>query len=200
MRQLRDQIKQLNSDNDRLRVQLTAQQHEPLLASIPNLFPARNLAGSWVTCFTLGKRLHADIAQITPESERSVKIRNDRLTPRADWRSPAFSYIIEAEIINRHLVGYWKNVNYDRYFGSIHLAVLSGGEIMTGYYTRFTSDVTVETGRWKWVRLDPNSFLDVDITSATLREPGAIQALLARHSRSGQPLPWSDVVEATDGE
>jgi hypothetical protein len=171
------------------------QVHEPLLASIPNSFSASNLKGSWVTCFTLGKRLHADIAQITPESDRSVKIRNDGLTPRADWRSPAFSYIIEAELVNRHLVGHWKNLNYERYFGSIQLAVLSGGEIMTGYYTSFTSDIKVDTGRWKWVRLDPNSFSDVDLTAVRLREPGAIHTLLARHSRSGQPLPWGDVVE-----
>jgi hypothetical protein len=173
------------------------QTSEALLESIPNLFSASNLAGSWVTCFTLGKRLHADIAQVIPESDRGVKIRNDKLTPRADWRSPAFSYIIEAELVDRHLVGHWRNLNYIRYFGSIHLAVLSGGEIMNGYYTSFTSDIKVDTGRWRWVRLDPNSLSDVDLSSARLREPGTIHALLTRHSRSGQPLPWSDVVEAS---
>lgn len=168
---------------------------KPLLESVPSSFSARVLAGFWVTCFTFGTKCHADIAHVMPESDRRVRIKNDTPMPRTERRDPPFRNVIQAELVNRHLVGHWKNLSDTRYFGSIHLAVLSGGEVMAGYYTSFSNDIKVATGRWKWVRLDPESLGDVDLRLVKLREPNEIHSLVTGHSRSGRTLAWRDAVE-----
>ncbi len=173
---------------------------ESLLASVPHSFSAEALGGFWVTCYQFassqGLGCHADIAQLTPESDRRVRARNCPPEPRTDGHRTPFRNEIEAELANRHLIGYWKNVSDTRYFGTVHLAVLPGETVMDGYYTSFTSDVEAGTGHWRWVLLDPESLPGVDLTRMALREPAVIHELLLAHSKHAGPIKLADVAEA----
>ncbi len=81
-----------------------------------------------------------------------------------------------------------------RYFGSLHLAVLTGEAVMEGYYTAFTNDIRVDVGRWKWVRLDPLTLSGVDLAAVVLNEPETVYAVLER-SHQDIPLPLTAIAE-----
>jgi hypothetical protein len=172
---------------------------ENVLATVPSLFSAKALAGLWVTCYGFisgGTQMyHADVVKITADADRRLSVQNHAPTPRTDGRVTPFRNQVEAEVANRHLIGYWKNVSDTRYFGGLHLAVLPGENVMRGSYTSFNSDIVVGTGDWTWVRLEPASLSGVDLAKVTLRPPGDIRATLARHSPNAGPLPLKDVLE-----
>ncbi|MGH4014608.1 MAG: hypothetical protein ACRDSL_11930 [Pseudonocardiaceae bacterium] len=122
-----------------------------------------------------------------------MTIKNYPPDPRVEGRVSSFRNDIEAELVNRHLIGYWRNINDAYYFGSIHLAVLPGETVMEGHYTCFLSDVQVVTARWKWVRLDVASLSGVEISQVVLREPRLIYDLVEEHSQHDMPLTLSAV-------
>jgi hypothetical protein len=172
---------------------------ESVLATVPSLFSARALAGLWVTCygFTSGgtPMYHADVVKISAESDRRVSVQNHAPTPRTDRHATPFRNQVEAEVANRHLIGYWRNVSDTRYFGGLHLAALPGENVMRGFYTSFNSDIMVGTGEWTWVRIDPASLTGVDLAKVKLRAPADIRAALVGHSPYAGPLPLNDVLE-----
>jgi hypothetical protein len=169
-----------------------------LLASVPHSFSAHILGGFWVTCYQFdsnrGIQCHADITQLTPQSDRRVTAKNYPPNPRTQGQASSFRNEIEAQLANRHLIGHWKNVSDTRYFGSVHLAVLPGETVMDGYYTGFASDIRVNAMRWKWVRLEPASLSGVDLQEVTLNDPDMIHALL-EHSANDVPLDLAAIVE-----
>lgn len=172
---------------------------ESLLASVPHSFSAAQLGGLWVTCYEFasgGATLrHADVSQVTPESERRLRASNGSPAPRTEEHARPFRNRIEAELANRHVIGHWKNLSDTRYFGAMHLSVLTGESVMEGHYTSFASDVSVGSGPWKWVRLDPATLQGVDLSRMVLREPGEIGTLLANHPEDAGPLPLDAVVK-----
>jgi hypothetical protein len=174
---------------------------EELLASVPPSFSATGLAGLWVTCYEFSsagaQQYHADVVQITSESDRRVTAKNHLPRPRTGGHPTPFRNEVEAELANRHLIGHWKNVSDTRYFGSLHLAVLTGETAMDGYYTSFSSDVLVGSGRWRWVRLDPASLSGVDLSRVMLREPAVIHERLERQSSYAGLLALTDIAEGT---
>src|ERR1700690_3146225 len=119
-----------------------------LLETVPHSFTADALNGAWVTCYQFSRppKYHADIAHLTVESDRRVRIKNYPPEPRTVGHMSPFRNEIEAQLANRHLIGHWKNVNDTRYFGTLHLAILPGETVMEGYYTGFESDIHVATG------------------------------------------------------
>ncbi|MDQ3764130.1 MAG: hypothetical protein M3460_21840 [Actinomycetota bacterium] len=169
-----------------------------LLASVPHSFSADILGGFWVTCYQFdssrGIQCHADITQLTPQSDRRVTAKNYPPDPRTQGQASPFRNEIEAQLANRHLIGHWKNISDTRYFGSVHLAVLPGETVMDGYYTGFSSDIQVDAMHWKWVRLDPASLSDVDLQKVTLNDPDMIHALL-EHTANDVPLDLAAIVE-----
>jgi DNA-binding transcriptional regulator YiaG len=169
-----------------------------LLGSVPESFPASQLSGPWVTCYQFGHagelRHHADIAQITAGSDRSIRAGNHPPEPRSEGRAKPFRNMIEAELAGRHLIGHWRNTSDTRYFGSLHLAVLPGEMVMEGYYTGVGSDIQVSTGYWKWVRLEPGSLVEADLAAVALREPAALYDIVM-HSQYDAPLTLADVRE-----
>jgi hypothetical protein len=171
---------------------------ETLLASVPNQFPVSQLAGLWVTCYRIGSgqraRCHADIALITPESDRRVRIRNCPPEPRTDGHAEGFRNEIEAELVTRHLIGHWKNLSDTRYFGALQLAVLPGDDVMDGQYTSLESDIKVGVGRWRWVRLAGSAGED-ELRRLTLKAPGTVLALVRKHGYNAGPLRLADVTE-----
>lgn len=168
---------------------------ESLLAPIPHNFSADVLGGFWVTCFEYDSTCHADICQIIPECDRWMTIRNYPPDPRVEGRASSFRNKIKAELVNRHVIGHWKNVNDTYYFGSIHLAVLPGKTVMEGFYTCFLNDVQVVTARWKWVRLDSASLSGVELSQVVLREPRLVYTLVDQHSQHDMPLTLTAVTE-----
>ena len=165
-----------------------------LLTTVPHSFAAAELAGYWVTCYDFthagSRRYHADVALITAESERRIRASNHPPTPRTEGRAFPFLNEIEATLVNRHLIGCWRNTSDTRYFGSLHLAVLPGETIMEGYYTGFGSDIEVSEGRWKWARLEAGAAPEV-----TLREPSILHGLVAERCQDDLPLAVTDIGE-----
>jgi hypothetical protein len=170
---------------------------ESVLASIPHLFSAADLAGLWATTYTFSSggtvRHHADISELVAESDRRVRATNH--APQTENRRRPFLNEIEAEVANRHLIGHWRNRSDTRYFGAVHLAVLTGECVMEGHYTSFESDVTTNVGRWKWVRLDTTMSVPVDLKTLTLQNPAAVHAALAAHSGRDGPIALDAIVE-----
>jgi hypothetical protein len=168
-----------------------------VLGLIPPSFSAEMLSGYWVTSFTFSsgstQRRHVDVAQITAESDRFMVISNHPPAPRSEGRASPFCNDLEAQLSNRHLVGHWKNSNDTRYFGTFHLAVLSGETVMAGYYTGFGSDIEVSTGPWKWVRLDADSTAGADLSKVRLRDPVELGALIEDHSQYDPALMLADI-------
>jgi hypothetical protein len=168
-----------------------------LLSSVPSSFPASKLAGLWTTCFPIGaggKACHVDIALVTPESDRRVRIRNYPPEPRTDGHAEGFRNEIEAELVTRHLIGHWKNVSDTRYFGALQLAVLPGDNVMDGQFTSLASDIKVGVGNWRWVRLE-RSVSDEQLARVKLREPGSIYAMIKKHRHNAGPMRLTDVTE-----
>jgi hypothetical protein len=169
---------------------------ESVLASIPSLFSAANLAGRWATTYTFSSgekvRHHADISELVAESGRWVRATNH--APRTEGRKQPFLNEIEAEVANRHLIGRWRNRSDTRYFGAVHLAVLTGENVMEGYYTSFESDVATNVGRWKWVRLDSAS-APIDLKNVTLKDPAAVHQALDVLSAQDAPIALENIVE-----
>jgi DNA-binding transcriptional regulator YhcF (GntR family) len=168
-----------------------------LLDSVPHSFSADTLAGFWVTSYRFHSRSgllhHADITRISAQTGRRLTARNYPPDPRSHGHVPAFRNEIEAQLVNRHVLGHWRNVSDTRYFGSIHLAVLPGEAVMEGYYTGFTSDIKVDVERWKWIRLDPVTLSGVEVERVTLKEPEMIYTLLG-NSTQDAPLPLTAVI------
>lgn len=171
-----------------------------LLTSVPHSFSADILGGFWVTCYQFdsnrGIQCHADITQLTPQSDRRVTAKNYPPDPRTQGQASGYRNEIEAQLANRHLIGHWKNISDTRYFGSVHLAVLPGETVMDGYYTGFSSDIQVDAMHWKWVRLDPISLAGVDLQKVILSDPEKIRALL-EGSANDVPLDLAAIVEGS---
>jgi len=172
---------------------------EMLLASVPAGFPASKLAGHWATSYQFtsngATRHHADVAELTAESDRRLRATNRFPSPRTEGYARPFLNEIEAELANRHVIGHWKNLNDTRYFGAIHLAVLTGECVMAGYYSSFSSDVSVGCGEWRWVRIDPDTVRGADLPSVTLRPPQEIHALLTSHASHAGPITLAQLKE-----
>lgn len=170
-----------------------------LLSSVPSSFSAKQLEGFWVTYYEFksgGKILiHADIAKLNAESDRRATVRNRVPIPRTEKHRKPFCNEIEAEVANRHLIGQWRNVSDTRYFGGIHLAVLTGENVMEGHYTSFTTDISVGCGLWKWVRIDPATIKGVDLSQVVLRHPREIKKVLARQSKDTNLVGLDVIVE-----
>jgi DNA-binding transcriptional regulator YhcF (GntR family) len=169
-----------------------------LLDSVPQSFSAETLAGLWATSYKFklhgGIFHHADITRITAKTSRRLTARNYPPDPQTEGHVPSFRNDIEAQLANRHVIGQWRNVSDTRYFGSLHLAVLTGEAVMEGYYTGFTSDIEVDVGRWKWVRLDPLTLSGVELAEIVLKEPEAVYEVLER-STQGIPLPLAAIAD-----
>jgi hypothetical protein len=166
-----------------------------LLASVPASFKAAELAGLWVTSFEFtsgaGTLCHADLVELKADAARRLTGKSRQ--PRTEGRARPFLNEIEAEVANRHLVGHWKNLSDMRYFGTVHLAVQTGECLMEGSYTCLANDVTVGSGPWQWVRVDPASAAGVDLARVALQEPREVRKRLAAHSKHAGPLTLAAV-------
>jgi hypothetical protein len=171
------------------------------LDSVPQRFAAADLAGLWVTVFTFTSvgetAFHADVVDVTLTTERQLRAVTSGPEPRTAERQRPYRSLVEARLADRHLVGTWRNLSDDRYFGSIHLAVKTGQTLMVGHYTSYNSDEEVGTGPWRWARLDPATTQGVDFTGRRLRNPEILNNLLCNHHKHAALLGLNDVTEGT---
>jgi hypothetical protein len=171
-----------------------------LVSSVAHSFPASDLSGLWVTAYPFrssqGRGRHVDLAHLRAESDRRLVSQNFPPDPRTERRGKRpFLNEIEAEVANRHVVGFWKNLSDNRYFGSIHLAVLPGESVMEGHYTHFMSDVEAGASQWKWVRIDPASISGVELSRVWLKDLDTLYDLVFDHSKHDPPLPLAAIAE-----
>ncbi|MFC7424079.1 hypothetical protein [Nocardia tengchongensis] len=162
----------------------------------PSLPPAA-IAGCWVTAYKFDSvRHHADIAVITPQGGRRITAANWPPSPRSEDQAEGFRNQVEAELYGRHLIGQWRNLSDSYYFGSLHLSVMPGEMMLTGYYTGFPHDMEVVAEQWKWVRIEPSSLDGIDLAAVTLQAPALIYALLQDRSHTAGPMTLEDITEA----
>jgi hypothetical protein len=168
-----------------------------LLEAVPPSFPAKVLAGAWVTCYQFSQpaKHHVDIAHIAVSGDRLLHVTNSPPTPRTEGHPVPFRNTIRVQLVGRHLLGTWKNDSDTRYFGALHLAALPGENLLAGYYTGYDSDIAVSGGRWTWVRLEPDSFAGVDLAWVSLRDPHELAGLLDAQTQYDPPLPLAAVIE-----
>ncbi|KZM70888.1 hypothetical protein AWN90_40905 [Nocardia terpenica] len=172
--------------------------HSPSGLLITSNLAPTVLAGHWVTCFTFGQdRRHADIAEVTVHAGQLVAARNYPPEPRSERRRTGFRHHIEAELIDRQLIGRWRNISDSYYFGGLHLTVLPGEAVLTGVYTGNAHDGRIVAQQWKWVRLDDQSLHDVELPEIALQDPTLIYARVDQHTYGDGPIRLGDVVEAT---
>ncbi|MGH3556034.1 MAG: hypothetical protein ACRDTK_00675 [Mycobacterium sp.] len=174
-------------------------QHAPLgsgglLSSIAPAMDPALLAGLWVTTFLFDGQHHVDLSTITV-TNTGVAARNYPPEPRTEDHASGYANDIDAQVIGRHLIGQWRNVNDRYYYGSIHLAVLPGETLLDGYYTAILTDSQVVADKWRWVRVDPRSAEGVDLAAVRLREPRTLSDALARRTRFDRPIGLEDVTE-----
>lgn len=170
-----------------------------LLSQVPSNINVETLNGFWVTVYRFHEfgriNHHADISHVTSRSFQEATITNYTPVPRSEGHAPGFCNIIEVQLLNRHMLGFWKNVNDNYYFGSLHLAILPGENVIEGYYTGFTNDMDVVTERWKWVRLDPASLQGVNLEKLSLQEPSVVYSLVESHLHVDGPIKLAAVTE-----
>ena len=173
---------------------------ESLLASVGPSFSASKLDGYWATSYQFGShgepRHHADVAKLTSLSKRRLRASNGEPPPRTEGAEDApFLNEIEAELVGRHIVGHWKNLNDLRYFGAVHLAVLTGECLMRGFFTALASDIAVDSGQWTWVRLTASSVAGTDLSSVRLRPAREIYGLVTGHNDRSPGLDLAVIKE-----
>lgn len=165
-----------------------------LLSSIAPAVDPAVLNGLWVTTFVFDGQHHVGLSTITV-TDSGVTARNYPPEPRTEGHASGYANDIDAQVIGRHLIGQWRNINDRYYYGSIHLAVLPGETLLDGYYTSILTDTEVVADRWRWVRVDPRSAEEVDLSAITLREPRGLSDELARRTRFDRPIALDDVTE-----
>ena len=138
---------------------------------------------------------HADIVEVTAESERRIVADNSNPPPRTEGHGNPFRNSIDAQLVNRHLIGHWKNTSDTRYFGGIHLAVCTEENVMDGFYTSFNTDVETGALPWRWVRIDPGTIDAARLPALRLREARVLNGLLGDHDTRGGPIDLDDLVE-----
>lgn len=175
--------------------QQTPAADDSLLASIAPAVEPAQLAGLWVTGYVFdGTRHHVDLSTITVTNS-VVTARNYPPEPRAEAHASGFRNEIQAGLFGRHLIGLWRNVNDDYFYGSLHVTVLAGETMLDGYYTGFLSDSEVVAERWRWVRVEPQSAAGVDLDAVVLGEPQRIYDAIVGRSRFDGPLPLAQLTE-----
>lgn len=153
------------------------------------------LAGLWVTGYVFEKsRVHVDITTVTA-TEGGITTWNYPPQPRAEGYPSAHITTIDAQLVDRHLMGQWRNTNDAYYYGTVHLIVRPGEDLLDGLYTGFVTDSEILAAPWHWVRIDPASARNVDIDAVTLAEPRRIYETITGRTAFDGPITLDDVLD-----
>jgi len=166
-----------------------------LLGSIPSLLNLDRFAGLWATSFVFDDTHHVDLTTVVVD-KRGLTARNSPPAPRTEGRAVGYYNDLSLSVAGRHLIGTWRNSSDSYYYGAVHLAILPSETVMDGYYTSVLSDTQVVADRWRWVRVDPQTSLGVDLTNATLGDPAELYDVLTAHGPAAPPISLSRLVPA----
>lgn len=168
-----------------------------LASIIPAIEPAI-LEGLWVTGYLLGgtRKAHVDLSTVTATGT-GIKSRNYPPAPRVEDGGFGHQTETSAKLYGRHLMGHFRNTNDHYFFGSLHLSVLPGENILDGVYTGFINDTQVMSEPWRWIRVDIESTAGVDLNAVTLREPTMVYAAIRGHTPLAGPIALGDVINET---
>jgi hypothetical protein len=165
-----------------------------LLDSIMPAVDLAHLAGLWCTGFIFEGAYHVDLTTITVANGQ-VTARNSPPAPRTEGQTIGYHNDIECKLSGRHLIGQWRNTSDNYYFGSIHLAVMPGETVMDGYYTAVLTDTQVTAERWRFVRVDPQSAIGIDLNAIVLGEPRRLYNALTAHAPYGPPIALAELTD-----
>lgn len=169
-----------------------------VLSSITPAIEPAILEGLWVTGYLLGgtRQRHVDLSTITATGT-GIKSRNYPPRPRVEGDGFGHETETSAKLFGRNIMGHFRNTN-DRYFyGSLHLSVLPGENILDGYYTGFTNDTHVVAEPWRWIRIEQGSVAGVDLSLVVLGEPGAVYDAIVKHPQLGGPIALREIIETS---
>lgn len=167
---------------------------EPLIMSGLSV---ASLEGLWATAFRFdGGLRHVDITRISAQKGIHLSAANLAPVPCSEGRANGFCSEIEADLIGRQLVGYWRNTNDSYYFGTVQLAVLPAETILEGYYTGLDNEVRVIASPWRWVRISQGSAHGVDLSKLAMRDFDTAYARIVQHTLADAPMDLREVAEA----
>jgi hypothetical protein len=166
---------------------------DDLLVSVgPTLDPAV-LNGVWATCYKFdGVYHHADLSVITM-SGCSMAARNYPPEPRTESHAAGYRNNIDGTLSGRHILGRWRNVSDDYFFGTLHLAALPAENVLDGVYSGFPADTQIVAERWRWVRVAMNS--PRELAPARLRDPHDLYEMLMGRSAFDGPVRLDELTE-----
>lgn len=166
-----------------------------LLSSIPSPLNLDHLAGLWATTYVFDGIHHVDLTTVISTKDR-MTARNSPPAPRTQGHAVGFHNDLSLSLAGRHLIGTWRNSSDSYYYGAVHLAVLPSETMMDGYYTAVLNDTHVVANPWRWVRVDPQSTIGVDLTTAMLGDPTDLHGILSAHKPSAPPISLARLITA----
>lgn len=172
-------------------------QHEgaesALLSAIPSPLNLDHLTGMWATAFVFDDIHHVDLTTIQ-KAKDAVTARNSPPAPQTEGHAVGFHNDLSLTLAGRHLIGTWRNSSDSYYYGAVHLAVLPSETVLDGYYTSVLSDTQVVANPWRWVRVDPQTTIGVDLTTATLGNPKELFGIINAHKPSAPPISLARLI------
>lgn len=167
-----------------------------LLSAIPSPLNLNNLAGLWATAFVFDECRHVDLTTVNV-AKNTATAANSPPSPRTEGHAVGFHNDLVLSLAGRHLIGTWRNSSDSYYYGAVHLAMLPSETVMEGYYTSVLTDTEVVANRWRWVRVDPESTVGVDLATAMLADPVDLYDILTAHKPSGPPISLASLLGPT---
>lgn len=167
--------------------------HDDLLALVGSAIDPAVLNGVWATAYRFDEVLHhADLSVITM-SGTDLSAANFPPEPRTERHATSYRNRITGSLAGRQILARWRNVSDDYYYGSCHLAVQPGENMLDGIYTGFPADTQVVAERWRWVRVahcQPR-----DLATVRLREPAEIYEMLTARAAFDGPVSLEELTE-----
>lgn len=164
-----------------------------LLATVRPTFEPSVLTGVWATCYRFDEVLHHVDLSVVTMAGNTFSAYNYPPEPRTESHAAGYRNHIEGALSGRHIIGRWRNVSDDYYFGSIHLAVQPGENMIDGIYTGFPTDTQIVSERWRWIRVRMDSAQD--LAAARLRDPRELYEMLMGRAHYNGPVPLQELTE-----
>lgn len=164
-----------------------------VLGSIPPTLDPAAIAGLWCTAYIYAGARNIDLTTVTTTNAAELTATNYMPAPKTEGTATGFQNDITARLFGRHLIGQWRNSSDSYYYGTLHLAAMPGETVLDGYYTSVAADTRIEAGRWRWVRIEPQSAADTDLTTITLADPHHVYDTIFAHTDYGPPIPLTEI-------
>ena len=172
------------------------------LRNAPALVVNRDLSGIWLSCFTYrvfrngnfvdGQQF--DLEYLAANGSRSLRGHN--ILVESDG-GKEYMHEIHLTVVCDHILGRWFNVNSQN-FGAFQLQIHNLRLLMTGQHLGNANDNSVQSGEWKWLRVDLGRLTIVDalsrLTRARLLPLKELEVTMAEHISRDKAVPLSAIL------